>query len=83
MGMADYIMGSVHDLLASDSESISDSISSQGSYHPSHECFMTDSPHHEETPEGRVKSSMVGKLPLCSTPMTKSGRMRGSCLTRC
>jgi hypothetical protein len=53
--MANYIEGSSHDLLASDSESISDFASSQGSYHPSHECFMAeivDDPHHEVTPKG-------------------------------
>jgi hypothetical protein len=42
VGLADYIEESIHDLLASDSESISDFASSQGSYQPSRECFMTD-----------------------------------------
>jgi hypothetical protein len=34
MGMADYIMESIHDLLVSDSESISNSASSQGATTP-------------------------------------------------
>jgi hypothetical protein len=42
VGMANYIVESIHDLLVSDSESISDFVSSQGSYHPSRECFMAD-----------------------------------------
>jgi hypothetical protein len=55
--MADYLMESIHDLLASDSESISDSGSSRGSYHPSCECFMADVADdalHEETPDGAI-----------------------------
>jgi hypothetical protein len=54
VGMADYIMVSIHDLLVSDSESISDSTFSQGSYHPSCKCFMAeivDDTHREATPE--------------------------------
>jgi len=35
MGMADYVVESFHDLLAGDSESISNSDSSRGSHHPS------------------------------------------------
>jgi hypothetical protein len=57
IGMADYFMESIHDPLTSDSESISSSISSQGSYHPSRECFIVDiadGAHHEATPEGHV-----------------------------
>ena len=50
MGMADYVVESFHDLLTRDSESISDSDSSRGSHHPSHECFMV------ATPEGHVES---------------------------
>jgi hypothetical protein len=60
VGMADYIMELIHELLTSDSKTISDSASSQGSYHPSHECFMaeiTDDPHREATPEGRSASA--------------------------
>jgi hypothetical protein len=40
--MADYVMELIHDLLVSDSESISNSASSQGSYQPSRDCFMAD-----------------------------------------
>jgi hypothetical protein len=61
--MADYIEESIHDLLAKDSESISDSASSQGSYHPSRECFMADivdDPHREVTFEGHVTSANDG-----------------------
>jgi hypothetical protein len=42
VGMVDYLMELIHDLLASDSELISDSGSSRGSHHPSRECFMAD-----------------------------------------
>jgi hypothetical protein len=58
--MADYIEGSIHDLLASDSESIFDFVSNQGSYHPLRECFMAeivDDPHREVTPEGHITSA--------------------------
>jgi hypothetical protein len=58
--MADYVVESIHDLLMSDSESISDFVSSQGSYHPSRECFMADiidDPHHEVIPKGLVMSA--------------------------
>jgi hypothetical protein len=63
VGMADYVEESIHDLLANDSESISDSTSNQGSYHPSCECFMADivdDPHHEATLEGHVTSANDG-----------------------
>jgi hypothetical protein len=55
MGMADYVIESIHKLLTSDLETISDSASSQGSYHPSCECFMAkiaDDPRREVTPKG-------------------------------
>jgi hypothetical protein len=58
--MVDYVMESIHDLLVSNSESISDFTSSQGSYHPSRECFMADiidDLHHEATPEGHIVSA--------------------------
>jgi hypothetical protein len=44
MGMEDYVLESFHDLLAGDSEMISDSDSdsSRGSHHPSRESFMAD-----------------------------------------
>jgi hypothetical protein len=35
VGMADFFVESIHDLLASDSKSISGSASSEGSHHPS------------------------------------------------
>jgi hypothetical protein len=63
VALADYIMESIHDLLVRDLESISDSTSSQGSYHPSHECFMAeivDDTHREVTPKGRVVSANDG-----------------------
>jgi hypothetical protein len=63
IGLADYIVESIHDLLVSDLESISNSTSSQGSYHPSHECFMAeivDDTHHEVTPEGHIMSANDG-----------------------
>jgi hypothetical protein len=59
VGMADYLVEPIHDLLASDSESISDSSSSRGSYHPSRECFMADVADNalrEETPDGAIQS---------------------------
>jgi hypothetical protein len=61
--MADYIEESIHYLLTSDSESISDSTSSQGSYHPLRECFMAkivDDPHHEVTLQGHIASANDG-----------------------
>jgi hypothetical protein len=63
MGMANYIVESIHNLLVSDSETISDSASSQESYHPSRECFMaeiTDDTRREATPEGRGASADDG-----------------------
>jgi hypothetical protein len=48
--MVDYFMESIHDLL-SNSESISDSNSCEGSHHPSQECFMA------ETSNGHVSSA--------------------------
>jgi hypothetical protein len=59
IGMANYLMESIHDLLVSDSKSISDSGSSRGSYHPLCECFMadvTDDTFREETLDGAVQS---------------------------
>jgi hypothetical protein len=55
--MADYIMESIHDILVGESKAISDSASSQGSYHPSRECFMTEitgDACQEVTLEGRI-----------------------------
>jgi len=51
MGMTEYVAESFHDLLARESESPSNSDSSRGSHHPSHECFMVG------IPEGHVESS--------------------------
>jgi hypothetical protein len=50
VGMTDYVAESFHELLAGDSEVISDSDSSRGSHHPSRECFMAS------TPEGHIES---------------------------
>jgi hypothetical protein len=61
--MANYIEESIHDLLVNDSEIISDSPSSQGSYHPLHECFMADivdDPHCEATLKRHVVSDNDG-----------------------
>jgi hypothetical protein len=61
--MADYVMESIHDLLVSDSETISDSTSSQGSYHPLRECFMAEianDARREVTLKGRVASADAG-----------------------
>ena len=54
MGMTEYVTESFHDLLARDSESLSDSDSNRGSHHPLRECFMAG------TPEGRVESVHEG-----------------------
>jgi hypothetical protein len=59
VGMSDYIEESIHVLLKNNSESISNFASSQGSYHPSCECFMAniiDNPHREATLEGHITS---------------------------
>lgn len=40
MGMADYASESIYDLLRIDFESLSETHSSDGSHHPSRECFM-------------------------------------------
>ena len=54
MGMTEYVTESFHDLLAEDSESLSDSNSSRGSHHPSRKYFMAG------TPEGRIESIHEG-----------------------
>ena len=48
--MTEYVAESFHDLLMGESESPSGSDSSRGSHHPSHECFMAD------TPKGHIES---------------------------
>jgi hypothetical protein len=61
VGMADYITESFHDLLMRDSEVTSNSDSSGRSHHPSHECFMAD------TPDGHVESVQdEGATPLAN-----------------
>jgi hypothetical protein len=40
--MADYIVDSIHDLLESGSGMLFNSNSSEGSHHPSWECFMVE-----------------------------------------
>jgi hypothetical protein len=51
MGMVDYFLESIHDLLPSYSKLISGSVSSEGSNHPLWECFMA------ETSDGHVSST--------------------------
>jgi hypothetical protein len=51
VGMANFSVESTHDLPTGDSETISRSASSEGSHHPSRECFMA------ETSEGHVLSA--------------------------
>jgi hypothetical protein len=60
VGMTDYISKSFHDLHAGESEVISDSGSSEGSHHPSRECFMVG------VPEGRVKDAHSMETPPSS-----------------
>jgi hypothetical protein len=56
--MMDYILDLIHDLLESGLETFSDSSSSEGSHHPSRECFMA------ETSDGHASSaSDSGKTP--------------------
>jgi hypothetical protein len=56
--MTDYILDLIHDLLESGLETFSDSSSSEGSHHPSRECFMA------ETSDGHASSaSDSGKTP--------------------
>jgi hypothetical protein len=57
VGMTDYISESFHDLLAGESEAISDSNSSGVSHHPSRECFMVD------PPKGHMESAHDGSTP--------------------
>ena len=56
MGMTEYVVVSFHDLLTGESGSPSDSDSSGGSHHPSHECFMSG------TPEGHVEIIHEGEV---------------------
>ena len=44
VGMIEYVAESFHDLLMGESESPSNSDSSNGSHHPSRECFMAGTP---------------------------------------
>ena len=59
MGMTEYVAESFHDLLVGESESLSNSDSSRGNHHPSHECFMAG------TLEGYIESIHEGE----ATPM--------------
>ena len=52
--MTEYVVKSFHDLLARESESLSNSDSSRGSHHLSRECFMAG------TPEGYVENIHEG-----------------------
>jgi hypothetical protein len=63
VGVADYVMKLINDLLVSDLESFSDLASSQGSYHPLRECFMVeivDDTRQEVTPEGHIVNANDG-----------------------
>jgi hypothetical protein len=51
MGMANYFMELIHDLLTSDSGLVSGSISGEESHHPLQECFMV------ETSDGHISSA--------------------------
>jgi hypothetical protein len=55
--MTGYVLESFHDLLAGESEAISDSGSSGGSHHPSRECFMAG------VPEERVEDAHSWETP--------------------
>jgi hypothetical protein len=71
MGITYYFVESIHDLLASDSKSISASVSSEGSHHPSQECFMA------ETSDGHVSSaSDSGETPREVPVRVGAGRAR-------
>jgi hypothetical protein len=62
VGMAEYVTKSFYDLLMGDSEGISDSNSSKGSHHPSHECFMAEGVHHVETRKGHIADVHEGEV---------------------
>jgi hypothetical protein len=68
VGMTDYVMKSFYNLLARDYEKISNSDSSRGSHHSSHECFMAEGAHLAETPEGHVTNVCEGKVTPPSDP---------------
>ena len=55
VAMTEYVVESFHDLLIGESGSPSNSDSSRGSHHPSHECFMVG------TPEGYVEGIHEGE----------------------
>jgi hypothetical protein len=73
VGVMDYVAESFHDLLAGDSEEVSDFGSSRGSHHPSCECFMVNGSHHEETPERHVESVHGGEV---TPPLDLSDEVR-------
>jgi hypothetical protein len=68
IGMTDYVMESFYDLLMGDSKGISDSDSSKGSHHPSHECFMVEGAHRAKTPKGHVTNICEGEVSPLSDP---------------
>jgi hypothetical protein len=74
VGMADYLMESFHDLLAGDSEMISDSDSRRGSDHPLCKCFMAD------TSEGHVESIHEQEVTPRLTSTTRLREIQESCL---
>ena len=62
VGMTENVMKSFHDLLVGESESSSNSDSSRGSHHRSHECFMAG------TPKGHIKSIHKEEATLMNNP---------------
>jgi hypothetical protein len=73
MSMVEYFVELIHDLLASDSESVSSSVSSEGSHHPSWECFMA------ETSDEHVSSaSDSGETRLKRFPCVRLQEGQGS-----
>jgi hypothetical protein len=60
--MTDYVTESFYDLLMRHFEEISNSDSSRGSHHPSHECFMLEGVDHAGTPKGHVTNIREGEV---------------------
>ena len=73
VGMVDYAEGSVHDLLASGSESSAKSNSGEGSHHPSRECFMAEI-HDDPVPSTRhpEEDAEAAHVPAASPPQQLS-----------
>jgi hypothetical protein len=83
IGMADYLMESIIDLLTLDSESIFDSGLSRGRYHPSRKCFtvdVADDALREETLMEPSRVLVTGTRLLTLVPRRQARRTQGSCL---